>query len=160
MGNGWFTGIGLLAMIATGCSGKYTPVKVEGVVTLDGKPVEGVTIHFLAAKEGKEGRQAFATSDKSGAFRLNTLGREDGALPGDYKVVVFKYVPVNPNLKIPDFPKTPEGKAQRDDYLYKIYGDKPRTKNILPATYSDIGTTPFHLKVPTKGKVVLELKSK
>jgi len=159
MGKCWCVGIWLFAVLIAGCGGKHTPVKVEGIVTLDDNPVEGATIHFLAAREGKEGRQAFGTTDKSGTFLLNTLGREDGALPGAYKVVVFKYVPINPNLKIPDFPKTPEGKAQRDDFLYKIYGDKPHTKNILPAKYSDVSTTPFAITVPTKGKVILELKS-
>jgi hypothetical protein len=146
-------------LIGWGCGGKYRPVPVKGAVTLDGTPVEGATVHFLAAGDDKEGRQAYGTTDRKGVFRLSTMGRNDGALPRAYHVVVFKYVSTRPDLKIPDFPNTAEGKAQRDDYLYKIFGDQPRTKNILPTRYSDIDSTPFRITVPTKGEVILELAS-
>src|SRR5436190_481823 len=88
-----------LVLAATGCGGgKIAPVPVSGVVTLDGKPVEGATVYFYAVGDDKDGRPAFGTTDKVGAFRLSTLGNEDGALPRQYKVVVTKYVPTNPNL--------------------------------------------------------------
>jgi hypothetical protein len=156
---GWAVGAALV-LAAAGCGGKHTPVPVRGVVTLDGKPVEGATVHFYAEGEDREGRLAYGSTDAEGVFRLSTLGREDGALPRAYKVVVIKYVPLRPNVKIPDFPKTAQGKADLEDFKYKIYGDGPRTKNALPARYADINTTPFHVTVPARGDVALELTSK
>src|SRR5262245_38938119 len=103
-------GLILLSALGAGCGGKYTPVPVSGVVTLDGAPVEGATVLFYAVGDEKDGRPAHGTTNKAGEFRLSTLGKEDGALPRRYKVVVTKYVPTNPNLKIPDFPDTPEGR--------------------------------------------------
>jgi hypothetical protein len=149
----------VLTLFTAACSSAYTPVPVKGVVTLDGQPVEGAVVHFLVPGEQTEGRPAFGTTDHEGRFRLSTLGREDGALPRDYRVVVFKYVPARPDVQIPAFPKTPKGKAEREDFLYKLYGDKPHTQNILPAKYADINTTPFQITVPTKGEVVLDLSS-
>jgi hypothetical protein len=152
-------GLAAALVLAAGCGGKHTPVPVRGVVTLDGRPVEGATVHFYAEGEDGEGRPAFGRTDAAGAFRLSTLGHEDGALPRDYKVVVLKPVPLRPDLRIPAFPKTPKGKADREDFLYKIYGDKPRTRNALPARYGDISTTPFRVTVPVRGDVALELSS-
>jgi hypothetical protein len=143
-----------------GCGGKHTPVPVQGVVSLDGKPVVAATVHFLAEGGDGEGRPAFGTTDSGGTFRLSTLGQNDGALPRTYRVVVFKYVPARPDVKIPQFPNTAEGRAQREEFLYKIYGDQPHTKNVLPAKYGDLNSTPFRVSVPTKGQVVLALESK
>src|SRR5947209_3031632 len=96
--------------LAAGCGGPHTPVRVEGVVTLDGNPVEGAAISFLSeAGDGKEGRMAYGTTDGEGVFRLTTLKPDDGALPGTYKVLVTKSVPVPPGVKVPNFPNTLEG---------------------------------------------------
>jgi hypothetical protein len=133
--------VALLA--AAGCGGKHTPVKVGGKVTLDGKPVEGATVTFYSAAGGDEGRPANGRTDADGVYHLGTMGDEDGALPGEYKVVVAKWGPLKPNLKVPNFPDTPEGRAQRDEFLYRAYGDGPREKNILPPRYGDLKTTPL-----------------
>ena len=154
-------GLALLLVAAAGCGGKYTPVPVSGVVTLDGQPVEGATVYFYAVGDERDGRPAFGTTDKAGEFRLSTMGNDDGALPRPYKVVVTKYVPTNPNLKIPDFPNTPEGQSEKADFMYKNFeakGIQP-FKNILPAKYGDSGTTPLQQEVKGKTTVKLELTS-
>jgi hypothetical protein len=74
-------------LLAWGC-GSAKPVKVEGIVLLDGKPVEGATVSFVP--DGETGRPADALTGPDGVFRLNTFSPEDGALPGDYRVVVIK----------------------------------------------------------------------
>jgi hypothetical protein len=151
-----------LVLAATGCGGKFTPVPVRGVVTLDGKPVEAATVYFYAVGDDKDGRPAFGTTDKDGVFRLSTLGNDDGALPRHYKVVVTKYVPTNPNLKIPDFPDTLEGRNARSDFMYRNFEDKgiqPFT-NSLPSRYGDSNTTPLECTVTGKMTVNLELSSK
>jgi hypothetical protein len=150
-----------LLTAAAGCGGKYTPVAVSGVVTLDGQPVEGATVYFYAVGDEKDGRPAFGTTDKDGSFRLSTMGENDGALKRPYKVVITKYVPTNPNLKIPDFPDTLEGQNARQDFMYRQFeakGIQP-FKNILPARYGDSGTTPLECNVTGRTKVNFDLTS-
>jgi hypothetical protein len=146
-----------LLLAAAGCGDPHTPVSVSGVVTLEGKPVEGATVAFYAAAGGPEGRPALGRTDADGAFRLNTLGDADGALPGEYKVVISKWVPGLPDLKVPDFPNTPEGRAQREDFLYRAYGERPRQKNTLPPRYGDLNTTPLTARVSGATTVKFEL---
>src|SRR5687767_14557607 len=132
-------GLAILLAAAAGCGDRFSPVPVSGVVTLDGKPVEGATVYFYAVGDAADGRPAHGTTDKDGAFRLSTLGDEDGALPRRYKVVVTKYVPTVANLKVPDFPDTPEGQEARQDFMYRNFeakGIQP-FKNILPPKYAD-----------------------
>ena len=72
-------------------------------------------------------------------------GRSRGRRTGDLRLAEgtrrreddLEDVPLRPDVKIPDFPKTAQGKADLDDFKYKIYGDGPRTKNALPARYGD-----------------------
>jgi hypothetical protein len=154
-------GLAMVLLTAAGCASKYTPVPVSGVVTLDGQPVSKATVYFYAVGDEKEGRPAQGATDENGEFRLSTLGKEDGALPGEYKVVVHKYVPTQPNLKIPDFPNTPEGKSERDDFIYRNFeakGIQP-FKNALPDKYGDSNTTPLTCKVTGRMTVKFELTS-
>src|SRR5205807_2290024 len=59
-----------LVLAQCGCGGKDRPVKLEGLVTLDGEPVEGAIVSFLP-DEGA-GRFAHALTAKDGSFRLTT----------------------------------------------------------------------------------------
>jgi HEAT repeat protein len=80
-----------LAVGLAGCRGQGKPVKVEGSLTLDGKPFSGATITFVPA-EGS-GRSASGLSEQDGSFRLTTFKPDDGALPGEYKITVTYYQP-------------------------------------------------------------------
>lgn len=153
----------LLLLAAAGCSGKYTPVPVSGVVTLDNKPVEGATVNFYAVGDEREGRPAFGQTDKAGVFELSTMGNKDGALRRDYKVVITRYVPSLPNLKFPPFPATAEGQAAKDDFIYQNFEAKgiPPFKNALPEKYGDPKTTPLTCKVEGRiSGLKFELSSK
>jgi hypothetical protein len=152
-------GLAILLASATGCGGKFTPVPVRGVVTLNGKPVEAATVTFYAVGDERDGRNAMGTTDKQGEFRLSTLGKDDGALPRRYKVVVTKYVPTNANLKIPDFPDTLEGREQKSNFMYQNFeakGIQP-FKTALPAAYGDLSTTPFEYTITEATTIKLEL---
>ena len=63
------------------------PVKVDGSVTLGGKPVEGATVTFVS-KSG--GRSASGKTDADGSFVLTTNSTGDGAVPGEYVVTIAK----------------------------------------------------------------------
>ena len=153
-------GLTVLLGAAAGCDGRRTPVPVSGTVTLDGKPVEGATVSFHLLGDDKEGRPATGQTDKTGTFRLTT-GNEDGARPGEYKVVVTKNVLAGPKLKMPDFPDTPEGRNQRDRFLWKHFGDDQLPyRNVLPDRYGDLKATPLTCKVPGNSPVHFPLTSK
>lgn len=63
---------------------------VEGVITLDGVPVEGATVAFRPRNKG--GMTAAGMSDANGRYRLNPLRGKDGAgaMVGEYDVSVIK----------------------------------------------------------------------
>src|SRR5205823_4984131 len=74
--------------IGTGCRQARKTYKVEGLVTLDGKPLAGATVSFLP--EAQDGQPAAGLTGRDGVFRLQTFYPGDGALPGSYKIVVTK----------------------------------------------------------------------
>jgi len=85
--------IGLLLVIVfvSGCGGdvaKQPTVKVTGIVTYEGEPVEGATVVFGAAA-GQE-RGASGITDATGRFNLTTYEKDDGAIVGPFTVAIFK----------------------------------------------------------------------
>src|SRR3954453_9535562 len=74
----------LVAIALAGC-GRSRTSPVEGSVLMDGKPVAGASIQFVA--QGK-GRDATGQTDKNGQFIMSTYKPRDGVLPGTYKVVI------------------------------------------------------------------------
>lgn len=91
----WFTNsfcLGLLVVVL-GCSNaKYAPV--EGVVTLDGEPLEDATVTFTpTASGGNEMNQSFGRTDATGKYSLQLMmSGKTGALIGNHKVSVAKNI--------------------------------------------------------------------
>lgn len=78
----------LLLVAVLGCgSGNPKTIKTTGVVTYNGKPVEGAMVSF-GSTEGK--RSAGGQTDANGRFTLTTFAQDDGAVPGQYTVAVSK----------------------------------------------------------------------
>jgi uncharacterized protein DUF6795 len=153
-------GLVILLAGAAGCDARRTPVPVSGTVTLDGKPVEGATVTFHLLDDDKDGRLATGQTDKAGAFRLKT-GNEDGAVPGEYKVVVIKNVMASSKLKMPDFPDTAEGRNERERFVWNQFkDDQVPSRNVLPERYGDLKTTPLTCKVTNNSQVHFPLTSK
>src|SRR5437879_3692017 len=75
-----------LVVTTVGRGGQSKAVKVEGTVTLDGQPLPGATVSFMPVGNG---RAASGRTDANGNFRLSTFRTDDGALPGEYKVIVM-----------------------------------------------------------------------
>lgn len=154
----------LSAVIFTtvGC-GKGTLIKVQGVVTLDGEPLAGATVSFMPVGEG---RPASGRTDADGRFRLTTSRTDDGALPGEYKVVVVveeaneKFVGREQGSFTNEEKQaarigtmTPQGKKKQAEEKSK----KP--PSAVPAIYRDVKQTPLREVVPPPGKVELALRS-
>ncbi len=78
--------------LSVGCSPKELKTDyVEGVVTMNGSPVEGATVTF-SPKGG--GPTALGKTDATGKYTLSSLqggGVGKGALAGDYVVTIVKF---------------------------------------------------------------------
>jgi hypothetical protein len=68
---------------------RIKPLKFEGILTLDGRPVKNAFITFVPDNKGPI---ANARTSPDGRFQLGTWGEGDGILPGDYQVCVVKLV--------------------------------------------------------------------
>ena len=141
-----------LVLLPSGCGGKYKPVPVEGIVTLDGKPLEGATVSFVPADGA--GRPAGGLSDAEGVFQLTTFKEDDGALPGNYRVVVRK---TEGHTALKD--TLPGEDKDAAEHYRRLVDAKKRKKTLLPGVYGDEATTTLRCQVPTEGRVTVELKS-
>jgi hypothetical protein len=152
-----------LTLTTFGCA-KANLIKVEGVVTLDGKILPGATVSFMPVGAG---RPASGRTDRDGSFRLTTFQTDDGALPGDY-IVVVHIEEANEKLAGRE-PKTftnEEKQAARMGTMtpmgkQKAAAEKKNKKPLVevPAIYGDVKQTPLKQVVPPPGKVELALRS-
>lgn len=146
-------------LTTVGCGSAGKTFKVEGVVTLDGKPLPGATVSFMP--EG-EGHAASGRTDADGSFRLTTFRTDDGALPGNYKVVILVdeadeqffgkvYKSLTNEQKRDAFlgTMTPMGKKKAAEKKSK----KPPSS--VPAIYRDVKQTALREVVPPAGKIEL-----
>jgi hypothetical protein len=82
----------LLLAAAAGCGGDGTGAVLKGttypvtghVLKADGKPVTAGRVVFVPS--GEEGAQALAEISSDGSYMLKTSARDEGAVPGTYKV--------------------------------------------------------------------------
>lgn len=149
-------------VLAAGCGGGIAKaVKVKGNVTLDGKPLAGATVSFIP-RDKSGGRAASGRTDTSGDFQLTTFRTDDGAVPGEYKVIVVlgeeaKDVPAGNPMEMDE--------KERMAFFTKMNPDNrakeaaKRTKSQVPAVYSDPEKTPLKEVVPAPSDVKLALKS-
>lgn len=149
----------VLASLGLGCGGSRKPVKVEGLVTLDGKPVEGATVLFVPLD--KEGNDATGVTNKEGVFHLTTFNSRDGALPGNYKVTVHKLADLDAGDPENPQPIDPKDRfavmRRRGEQVMRNKGRPPRSRDV-PAVYGDLKQTPLRSQVPPPdGQVILEL---
>jgi hypothetical protein len=160
----WTVGLigSALALAGAGCGGGQSAVsKVNGTVTLDGKPLAGALVSFVP-QDVKSGRLATGRTDANGHFDLTTFRTNDGAIPGQYKITVT-LTAENPKTAVGKSPEkmseqekmqlftrlSPKGRAAEDN-------TKPRS--LIPDIYSNAGKTPLQEVVPTNGKVEIHLK--
>jgi hypothetical protein len=103
----------------TGLSGLY---KVKGKVTLQGQPIDNVSISLKPIENDPEKRPANGISKKDGTFVMTTLKPEDGAYPAKYKVLLGRVVTKN-------------------------IGGNTIGKDTIPKKYRDTKTTPIEYEV-------------
>jgi len=139
--NRFFLSMFVFAMIVfpfTGCQkGRLKTNYIEGVVTLDGQPIEGVNVNFTPATPGV-GEAAGGMTDASGKYGVTSVnggafGR--GAVEGDYIVTLTKLEVTTFDAPI----STPSG------LMYSSSEEK------MPQEYTDIQHSPLKRTV-VKGK--------
>ena len=118
---------------------------VEGVVTLDGKPIEGVAVSFSPV-DAKTGTGAVGTTDASGIFRLTTIPNgtpNAGAKAGDYNVTFSKSTGSGASAQPlsdddnPDYGKAPaSGKTE-----------SMTSERVIPEKYENPATSGFKVTV-------------
>jgi hypothetical protein len=134
--------VGFLAF--AGCSGPPDEtVAAGGVVHLDGKPVEGVSVSLLP-QLGVRGRGGYGVTDAEGKFTFSSGPDAIGVMPGTYRVLFQKMrqkdgSPIPPDLMAADI----------------------EIINQLPAVYSSPENTPISAVIPSPdGDFLFELKSR
>lgn len=93
--------VATFCLVISGCGGGAEVPKdrvpthpVSGVVTLDGKPLEGATVTFHAPPSNGMGKaipSAIGTTDSAGRYKLSTWTKDDGATPSTYTISIVKY---------------------------------------------------------------------
>lgn len=136
----WIFGvIGMLAAVSAGCGGSANSYPVSGVVTYDGKPLEGASVLFIP----QQGSTGMGTTDSSGKYEISTAGKP-GAPLGKYDVTISKTI--HTGAPKPENP-TPEDMAKmaasKEGISYKSvipqkYGT-PRGGSGLSATVTENG---------------------
>ena len=132
---------GLLALLVlAGCSGAPQPTyPVEGVVTLDGRALDGGSVIFEPAEASPDGKRHSARGGigPDGRYRLSTFGTDDGAVAGRHRVVVF--------------PKPGE----------LVDDPKAAARPLIPPRYSSMQASGLEYEVKPEGnRINIELHSK
>jgi hypothetical protein len=138
------SGILIVAFAAPlGCSAKSPGPAVEGVVTLDGQPLANANVQFIPQGETL-GQAGFGKTDDAGRFLIGPAGsKQRGTAPGEYKIVISKYVKPDGSDYIP--------KPDEDPMLGNY-------KELLPPAYSDPSRSALTANVPDGGTKNLEFK--
>jgi hypothetical protein len=134
--------IGCLMIVGCGEPPDET-VAASGVVHLNGKPVEGVSIS-LVPQEGVSGRGGYGISDAEGKFVLKSGPESTGVLPGTYRVLFQK-------MRQKDGSPIPADAMAADIEVV----------NQLPPVYASPDNTPISAVIPSPdGSFLFELKSR
>jgi hypothetical protein len=131
-------------VIAGGCSsddsGLDRRYKVTGMVTYKGQPLSKGGITFEPAGKGR-----FATGDiENGSYSLTTSTPGDGALPGDYKIVI-----VASDVDIAAMAKKTGGQLHQGDEAH-VKAIK-EAKSLVPQKYNRSETSGLKASVTAGG---------
>lgn len=132
---------------------------VTGTVTLNGSPIEKVSITFIPA-DG-QGEAATGLSDAQGKYLLTateSLVGEAGTKPGKYKVLARK----NESQADPDEEALNAGRITPAEYA-ELQAKRgmvrtQKSKNLIPAIYGDRMKTPLEVVIEDVKENVIDLK--
>lgn len=136
------------ALLAAGCGSSGPVLPVNGIVTLDGKPLDGAAVTFYA-EPGAAATGGTALTGTDGKFVILGAKGQNGLAPGKYKVTVSKIrIQKGADLS-PDDPAAVGAVTDAD------------LKNDLAPIYSDPAQTILSYSVTGDGKPIeIQLSSK
>lgn len=135
--------------VIVGCSGDDVPetYPVTGVVTYQGKPVEGASVSLVA--KDPNGRSAGATTDAEGKFSVSTYisstASPEGAISGEYVITVSK-------KPVEELPEEMDAQEQMAEFM-----KRGAPKDLLPKIYQSPDTTTLKVTVVDASPEPLEL---
>lgn len=142
--------LSLIAISVCGCSN--TPegpptVDAKGIVTLDGTPVEGATVVFVAADGSSNSASGMCAKD--GSFSLDSFNYKPGTVPGTYNAIVTKNEEVT----------TSEGELEGEEAEHAAESGSQQlgVKNVLPSKYQQPSNS-FQFIVPEGGVTDLKVE--
>ncbi len=125
-------------------------VTADGVVTLDGKPVDGASI--VIAPTPPNQHAANAITDGSGRFSLAAFPNKPGAVPGTYKVRVAKTIEVGAEPVKVDLGEDAAHAASDEPSANMTW------KSVLPEKYSNPETSGLEVEIPAGGVSDLKIE--
>lgn len=138
-------GMPFLLMLVVGCGETSPFTKVQGVVTLNGKPVPNATVAFRPTDGG---HSAYGVTKEDGSYELSSLKPGDGALPGTHRVTVTAV----------DVTQDKEAEALAEEYgslsdTMPTKGRKREPKKTwrVPQAYSEADTSGLEFTVEEGG---------
>lgn len=157
--------VGLLGAVS-GCWWQRGPDVqfVEGILTMDGSPLDGATVTFFPIDDA--GLGAAGLSGPDGRYMLNSprARLRGGALAGAYAITVTKYEDATSTFRTaaPDPAADPQAfakwQAEFDDHLRRSADKPPRL--LTPKEYSETKSSGLTATVkPGRNTIDFELKS-
>lgn len=145
----WIAGLFLMCL-AAGCGGGGKlpkTVTAQGIVLLDGLPVQDATVSFISETNSYH---ATGITNSEGKFTLSAFTQKSGAVPGDYKVEVNKTVVSGNNL--PTESESGAAASEGENQALNIsFGLPPHyasfTTSQLVATIPETGTSDLKLEL-------------
>lgn len=139
--------------LVAGCGRRGPDVQyVEGVVTVQGRPLAGATVCFYSVGGGLPGA---GQTDAEGRYTLTTPNARPaaGATVGEFTVTVEKYEDLRVEFPPPPPASDAQGFARWNEEMRVIVAkrDQQRPKLLTPEIYSRAATTPLKATVK-KGK--------
>jgi hypothetical protein len=134
-------------------------VSVQGTVKFQGMPVVGAHVTF--APEDEDGYAAFGRTNERGQYTLTTISPNDGAVPGNYKVMISKSAAKKSDDAADSGSfdmNSPEYLAYRKKQLKKVGIASAAKKDsaatdLLPSKYASKDSTPLSAVVETNNAV-------
>jgi len=143
-------------LVLSGCgpANPFGTVPVTGTITVNGEPMEGVSISFTPADES--GMTAYGMTIADGTFQLTTGGAPfgTGAKPGSYRVT-FSKVDAGQMVSLADHEAgvvSRGGGPAAPTYLIPQKFSDPKTTGFDPVEVKKSGKNTFSFNLETKTK--------
>jgi hypothetical protein len=153
----------LLALLGTGCQREQPYGEVEGVITLDGKPLTKAEVVFLPDPEkGTKGRRSTALTDEQGRYRISSDKGRAGAPVGFHRVCINDLIGAGIGPAAPAIPEEGEEKGPAGPAGLKAPGPGGQNmpKSRLPKAYTNAAETPFRDIEVKEGTQIIDLSLK